>query len=178
MNKVWVLEECLIKGQSVHTNRSVRFGFGGSTVLLGAAHIIFSMNNALPTDILNFFAKYKEYFNQLDGVAVASLYRIPSVIVDDASYTIWDTYEKIENNMVALCEIYKQHKFQQTDFQTNQFILQNENFAIVDMRWTITHTDSSPPNVFNTTYNIQKIDGEWKVNLVTAYSEKRLKKID
>jgi hypothetical protein len=32
--------------------------------------------------------------------------------------------------------------------------------------------------VFNTTYNIQKIDGEWKVNLVSAYSEKRLKKID
>jgi hypothetical protein len=41
-----------------------------------------------------------------------------------------------------------------------------------------TYTDSSPPNVFNTTYNIQKTDGEWKVNLVTAYSEKRLKKID
>ena len=136
------------------------------------------MNNALPTDILNFFAKYKESFNQLDGVAVASLYRVPSVIVDDANYTIWDINEKIENNMMTLCEIYKQHKFQQTDFQINQFILQNENFAVVDMRWTISHTDSSPPNVFNTTYNIQKIDGEWKVNLVTAYSEKRLKKID
>jgi hypothetical protein len=62
------------------------------------------MNDALPTDILNFFAKYKESFNQLDGVAVASLYRVPSVIVDDASYTIWDSHEKIENNMMALCD--------------------------------------------------------------------------
>jgi len=54
------------------------------------------MNNSLPTDILDFFAKYKESFNQLDGVAVASLYRVPSVIVDDASYTIWDTHEKLK----------------------------------------------------------------------------------
>ena len=136
------------------------------------------MNNSLPTDIFDFLAKYKAAFNQLDGVAVAALYCVPSVIVDDERYTIWDTYEKIENNMVALCEIYRQHKFQQTDFEINQFILQNENFAVVDIRWSISHTDTSPPNVFNTTYNIQKIDGVWKVNLVTAYSEKRLKKID
>jgi len=136
------------------------------------------MNNSLPSDIFDFFAKYKAAFNQLDGVAVALLYRVPSVIVDDERYTIWDTYGKIESNMVALCEIYRQHKFQETDFEINHFILQNENFAVVDMRWTISHTDTSPPNVFNTTYNIQKIDGEWKVNLVTAYSEKRLKKID
>jgi hypothetical protein len=46
------------------------------------------MNNSLPSDIFDFFAKYKVAFNQLDGVAVALLYRVPSVIVDDERYGI------------------------------------------------------------------------------------------
>ena len=33
LNKVWGLEGCPSKGQAMRTNRSVRFGFGGSTVL-------------------------------------------------------------------------------------------------------------------------------------------------
>ena len=81
-----------------------------------------------------------------------------------------------ENHLPIETEVARRHPdARQSVF--NMFA-ENENFAVVDMRWTISHTDSSPPNVFNTTYNIQKIDGEWKVNLVTAYSEKRLKKID
>ena len=33
LNKVWGLEGCPLKGQTMRKNRSVRFGFGGSTVL-------------------------------------------------------------------------------------------------------------------------------------------------
>ena len=33
LNKVWGLEGCPLKGQLMLMNRSVRFGFGGSTVL-------------------------------------------------------------------------------------------------------------------------------------------------
>jgi hypothetical protein len=35
LNKVWDLEGCPLKGQTMRTNRSVRFGFYGLTVLLG-----------------------------------------------------------------------------------------------------------------------------------------------
>jgi len=34
LNKVWCLEGCPLKGQTMRTNRRVRFGFGGATVLL------------------------------------------------------------------------------------------------------------------------------------------------
>ena len=34
LNKVWVLEGCPLEGQTMRTNRYVRFGFGGSTVLV------------------------------------------------------------------------------------------------------------------------------------------------
>ena len=33
LNKVWCLEGCPLKGQTMRTNRRVRFGFGGATVL-------------------------------------------------------------------------------------------------------------------------------------------------
>jgi hypothetical protein len=36
LNKVWGLEGCPFKGQTIRTNRSVRFGFGGSTVLVAS----------------------------------------------------------------------------------------------------------------------------------------------
>jgi len=35
LNKVWGLEGCPLKGQTMRTNRSVRFGFGGATVQVG-----------------------------------------------------------------------------------------------------------------------------------------------
>ena len=35
LNQVWGLEGCPLKGQTMRKNRSVRFGFCGSTVLLG-----------------------------------------------------------------------------------------------------------------------------------------------
>ena len=136
-----------------------------------------NQNESLPNEIIDFFERYKQAFNELNGQAVASLYRVPSVIVDDERYTIWDTYEKIENNMVALCVIYREHGFSKTSYETSKFILQNENFAVIDMKWTIENDNDKEPNIFNTTYNIQKIDGDWKINLVTAYSEKRLKRI-
>ena len=36
LNKVWGLEGCPLKGQPVRTNRCVRFGFCGSTVLVAS----------------------------------------------------------------------------------------------------------------------------------------------
>ena len=34
LNKVWGLEGCPLKGQTMRTNRGVRFGFGGASVLM------------------------------------------------------------------------------------------------------------------------------------------------
>jgi len=36
LNQVWGLEGCPLKGQTMLTNRSVRFGFCGATVLLAS----------------------------------------------------------------------------------------------------------------------------------------------
>jgi hypothetical protein len=37
LNKVWGLEGCPLKGQTMLTNRSVRFGFRGLTVLVASS---------------------------------------------------------------------------------------------------------------------------------------------
>ena len=37
LNKVWCLEGCPLNGQPARKNRSVRFGFSGSTVLVASS---------------------------------------------------------------------------------------------------------------------------------------------
>ena len=37
LNQVWGLEGCPLKGQTMRKHRSVRFVFGGSTVLVGSS---------------------------------------------------------------------------------------------------------------------------------------------
>ena len=128
----------------------------------------------LPPDIQEFFDAYAQAFNDLDGEAVARLYALPSAIVDAQSYTPWQTFEPIRDNMVTLCRLYRDDGFVRTHFEPTAFIAQGAYFAVVDVRWTIELDGPRPARVFNTTYNLTRVSGDWRVLLCTAYSEPRL----
>ncbi len=128
----------------------------------------------LPPDIQQFFEAYARAFNALDGEAVARLYALPSAIVDAQSHTHWPTFEPIRDNMVALCRLYRDDGFVRTQFEPTAFIAQGERFAVADVRWTIERGGGRAPSVFNTTYNLTRVSGDWRALLCTAYSEPRL----
>lgn len=128
----------------------------------------------MPPPLREFFERYREAFNRLDGEAVARLYAVPSGIVSDRGYTHWPSFEPIAENMVALCRLYRDNGFVSTAFEPVAFIAQGEDLAVADIAWTIERTNGQEPWRFNTTYNLMRTAEGWRVLLCTAYQEKRL----
>ena len=128
----------------------------------------------MPREIREFFETYREAFNALDGSAVANLYAEPSGIAQDGVYTHWPTRQSVEENMTALCALYRDKGFIRADFEPKQFIDQGENYSVADVQWRIDWNSGQEPWSFNTTYNLVRAEHGWKVMLCTAYSEAAL----
>jgi len=128
----------------------------------------------MPRDITDFFEKYRDAFNRLDGDAIADLFCVPSGIVTDHGLTTWQSREAIVENMIALCALYRARGYKQADFQANHFIAQGTDFAVADIAWTIERETDSDPWCFHTGYNLHRTAEGWRVVLCTAYEEKRL----
>ena len=127
----------------------------------------------MPAEIRAFFERYRASFNALDGEAVARLYALPSGIASDTGYTHWSTLEPIRQNMVALCQLYRENGFVSAQFESTAFIFQGDNFGVADLAWRIQWREKEPSR-FGTTYNVMHTADGWRVLLCTAYSEKKL----
>ncbi|MFN5700605.1 MAG: hypothetical protein ACK47V_08260 [Betaproteobacteria bacterium] len=128
----------------------------------------------MPTEIRQFFERYRDAFNSLDGEAVARLYSVPSGIAQDGQYTHWPDFEPIRDNMVALCSLYRERGYAAAEFEPGAFLQQGEKYAIADLSWKINWSSGAAPWQFNTTYNLVRAEEGWRVLLCTAYSEAQL----
>lgn len=132
----------------------------------------------MPREIQAFFEAYRDAFNNLDGGAVADLYAEPSGIAQDAAYTHWPCRELVADNMIALCNIYKEKGFVRAEFEPGQFIDQGQSHAVADVLWRIDWSSGQEPWCFKTTYNLVRAAEGWRVLLCTAYSEAALHKAE
>ena len=128
----------------------------------------------MTAEIRDFFDRYRQAFNRLDGEAVARLFAVPSGIAHGGSYTHWGAFEPVRDNMVRLCELYRANGFREARFEEAAFIAQGEDFAVADLSWHIDRLGDLPPWTFNTSYNLMRTAAGWKVLLCTAYEEQRL----
>jgi hypothetical protein len=76
--------------------------------------------------------------------------------------------------MVALCALYGENGYAAATFEPVAFIAQGENYAVADISWCIERSGQREPWRFNTTYNLMRTAGGWRVLLCTAYGEKKL----
>ncbi|MCZ8032709.1 MAG: hypothetical protein O9339_18485 [Rubrivivax sp.] len=130
----------------------------------------------MPREIRAFFEWYRDAFNDLDGRAVAELYAEPSGIAQDAVYTHWASKAPVVENMVTLCQLYREKGFVRADFEPGQYIEQGSHHAVADVQWRINWSEGQEPWLFQTTYNLQRTEQGWRVLLCTAYSEPALVK--
>jgi hypothetical protein len=130
----------------------------------------------MPREIRAFLESYRDAFNALDGGAVAQLYAEPSGIAQDSGYTHWPSRHPIAENMMALCEIYKDKGFLRADFEPSHFIDQGAGHAVVEVLWRIEWSSGREPWRFKTTYNLIHGNQGWQVLLCTAYAEAELQK--
>ena len=129
----------------------------------------------MPTEIKQFFDNYRDAFNRLDGRGVSAHYHVPSMISSSASEGLFVDVDALIANNTALCEIYRDNGFVRADYAENTAIRQGDDFFLADFSWTIQWRDK-PAQQFNTTYQLVKRGAEnraWKIEHVTAYSEKQ-----
>lgn len=128
----------------------------------------------MPREIREFFERYRDAFNALDGNAVAALYAEPSGIAQDGVYSHWPRRQLVEQNMTTLCNLYRDKGFIRAEFEQHQFIDQGETYAVADVQWRIDWDRGQEPWSFRTTYNLVRTGQGWRVMLCTAYSEAAL----
>src|SRR4029450_11496427 len=115
----------------------------------------------MPRDVTDFFEQYCDAFNRLDGGAIADLFCVPSGIVSDGGLTTRQSRERIAENMVALCALYRANGYKRAHFQPSRFIPQGAAFAIADVAWTIEREAGAEPWHFHTTYNLRRTNEDW-----------------
>lgn len=131
----------------------------------------------MPNDIRQFFDGYRESFNRLDGDSVTAHYQVPSMISSAASEGLFCDAASLAANNNALCNMYRENGFLRADYTENICLEQGDNFYIADLQWTIQLKDK-PRQQFNTTYQLARrgvggtAGSPWKIEHVTAYSEK------
>jgi ketosteroid isomerase-like protein len=130
--------------------------------------------NTVPRDIQQFFEAYRSAFNALDAGAVARLYAEPSAIAQGGELTVWPNQAAVAENMAALCRLYEERGYGHADFEPVQYVAQGNDYAFVDLRWSISWTSGADPWVFNTSYNLARGPAGWRVVLCTAYTEDKL----
>ncbi len=87
----------------------------------------------MPVELRAFFESYRASFNALDGAAVARLYAVPSGIASDSGYTHWPAFDPIRQNMMALCQLYRENGFVSAQFEPTAFLAQGQRFAVADL---------------------------------------------
>jgi hypothetical protein len=92
---------------------------------------------ALPPDVRDFFDRYRDAFDRLDGDAVARLYATPSGMVSGGRYVHWADFASARANMVALCEHYRTSGHVRSTWEPATVLAQGREALIVDVVWSI-----------------------------------------
>jgi hypothetical protein len=131
-------------------------------------------------DIHDFFERYRDAFNALDGDAVADLWHTPSSIADSqtgadgtrlARLTLWGEDAPKRKNMRALCDVYMLNDFARAQFEFEHLLALGANHAFVNVLWKLWRKDGSLLQEFHTAYQLLRTAKGLRVLMATAYEE-------
>ena len=124
-----------------------------------------------------FFARYRDNFNRLDGDAVADTWNVPSSIADShgegdaARITTYTDDASMRANMHALCDVYRRNGFERAEFELVDHIALGAQHAFAHVHWTLRRADGSELQSFRTGYQLARTAGGVKALMAVAYEE-------
>jgi hypothetical protein len=131
-------------------------------------------------EVLDFFGRYRDAFNALDGDAVADLWHTPSSIADSetgldgkrvARVTLWNEDAPKRKNMRALCDVYMLNDYARAEFEFEHLLELGANHAFVNVWWKLWRKDGSLLQEFRTAYQLLRTAKGLRVLMATAYEE-------
>ncbi len=131
-------------------------------------------------EVHDFFERYRNAFNALDGDAVADLWHTPSSITDSetgsdgkrlARITLWTDDAAKRKNMRALCDVYMLNDYARAEFEFEHLLELGANHAFVNVLWKLWRKDGSLLQEFRTAYQLLRTAQGPRVLMATAYEE-------
>jgi hypothetical protein len=129
----------------------------------------------LTTEITDFFDRYRDAFNRLDGDAVADLWHVPSGIAGTQQgrphLTWWSDGADMRHNHRALCDVYRRAGYARADHHLAHVESMGDDHAFARVQWTLSRLDGSLLQAFATGYQLMRTAQGPRVLLCTAYEE-------
>jgi hypothetical protein len=123
----------------------------------------------MPPDLIAFFDHYRETLNQFDWFGIAALYDNPATIASGGAPLVFDEHA-IRRSMQTQMNGYLESGFEQAEYTIGSYLLQGEQFAVVDLEWRLSRKHK-PQERFRSTYNLRRLGDSWKIMLATIYEE-------
>ena len=135
-------------------------------------------------EVQQFFERYRDAFNALDGDAVAELWHAAGSGITDmgadgqARVTWWPQSGPMRANHQALCELYRHNGFARTEFSLHQHHALGAEHAFALLQWRLLRHDGSLLQQFQTAYQVLRTLQGPRVLLAVAFEEntQRLKR--
>jgi hypothetical protein len=124
-----------------------------------------------------FFARYRDAFNRLDGDAVADLWHVPGTIAvsspgaTHAALTLWPDDASLRANMRALCDVYRGYGSAQWDFELRDFVGMGAHQSFAKVHWRLARDDGSTVQAFDTGYHLLRTADGPRVACCAAFDE-------
>jgi ketosteroid isomerase-like protein len=120
--------------------------------------------------IEDFFASYRDAFNNGDPAAVARHFAAPCLLLERET-TVWATSEEALQAMIRLLAFYRESGAERAQFVVEGVLPQGDNAAVANVAWTIERSERRESWKFHTGYNLRRSDGKWLIVCCTAYEE-------
>ena len=122
-----------------------------------------------------FFERYRDAFNRLDGDAVAELWHTSSGIADSkggiGQLTWWSEDAPMRANHRALCELYRHNDYDRADFHIVDHLTMGAHHSFSRLHWSLKRADGSLLQQFHTCYQLMRTAKGPKVPMATASEE-------
>lgn len=127
------------------------------------------------TEANQFFTRYRDAFNRLDGDAVADLWHASSGIADTSNdlghLTWWPNDAPMRANHHALCDVYRHNGYDHAEFDIVDHLPLGPHHSFSRLHWTLKRADGSVLQQFHTAYQLMRTASGHKVLMATAYEE-------
>jgi hypothetical protein len=122
-------------------------------------------------DLEAFFEVFSKVYAKLDVDGVTDMFCLPFFSLINGEKTDWPKLEELYHTTCILFDWYKNQGFHNARYTIVSMLKITPALATARLRWRVLLTDGSPWE-YCTSYQLKRIDGEWKMAGVIQFEEK------
>jgi hypothetical protein len=121
-------------------------------------------------DLEAFFELFSKVYAKLDVDGVTEMFCLPFFSLINGEKTDWPKLEELYHTTCILFDWYKNQGFHNARYTIVSMLKITPKLATARLRWHVLLTDGSPWE-YCTSYQLKRIDGEWKMAGVIQFEE-------